>query len=164
MKSNATSSNMKMVPVTGSKPPGIGLHLNSIINAMPASGASTTAVRLSNGLQGIKSKPTISLHKVENVTQSSILSNIDGQSVIDARNEIHETDASVAADSFISESSILTEPIALYPENAHDKRRLSPTDTENTEEFNHPSTSKKKSVIVIFLIVHNFYYLHVWFW
>nr|XP_027189568.1 protein tesmin/TSO1-like CXC 2 isoform X2 [Cicer arietinum] len=144
VKSNATSSNMKMVPVTGSKPPGIGLHLNSIINAMPASGASTTAVRLSNGLQGIKSKPTISLHKVENVTQSSILSNIDGQSVIDARNEIHETDASVAADSFISESSILTEPIALYPENAHDKRRLSPTDTENTEEFNHPSTSKKK--------------------
>jgi hypothetical protein len=64
VKMNATSSN---VTVTGSKPPGIGLHLNSIVNAMPPSGV----MRLSDGFQGgIQSKLSISLHKVESVTKS----------------------------------------------------------------------------------------------
>ncbi|MCH86448.1 cysteine-rich polycomb-like protein, partial [Trifolium medium] len=141
---NATSSNMKMVPVASSKPPGIGLHLNSIVNAMPPSRASTSGVRLSDGLQGIQSKPSISLHKVESVTRSSVPSNMDGQLFIDTRNESHETDASVVADSFISESPILKESIDLYPANTHDKKRISPTEVENTEESNHRSTSKKK--------------------
>ncbi|AES65159.1 hypothetical protein MTR_2g036100 [Medicago truncatula] len=39
-----------------------------------------------------------------------------GQSFIDTRNESHETDASVVADSFTSESLILTETIDVYPE------------------------------------------------
>ncbi|GAU15107.1 hypothetical protein TSUD_08450, partial [Trifolium subterraneum] len=144
VKMNATSSNMKMVLVAGSKPPGIGLHLNSIVNAMPPSRASTSGVRLSDGLQGIQSKPSISLRKVESVTRSSVPSNMDGQSFIDTRNESHETDASVVADSFISESPILKESIDLYPANTHDKKRVSPTEVENTEESNHRSTSKKK--------------------
>jgi hypothetical protein len=152
---NATSSNMKMVPVAGSKPPGIGLHLNSIVNAMPPSRTSTSVVRLSDGLQGIQSKPSISLHKVESVTRSSVPSNVDGQSFI-ARNESRETDASVVADSFISESPILKESIDLYPANTHDKKRVSPAEVEIIEESNHRSTSKKKSVIMIFLIVHIF--------
>lgn len=139
VKLNTTSSNAKMVSVTVSKPPGIGLHLNSIINAMPPSCASTTGVRLSDGIQG--SKSSISLHIVENVARSSTPSNMDDQSFIDTKNESHETDASVVADSFISESPILTESIDLYPANAPDKRRVRPTDAE---EFNHPSTSRKK--------------------
>jgi hypothetical protein len=145
---NATSSN---VTVAGSKPPGIGLHLNSIVNAMPTSGV----MRLSDGLQGrIQSKPSISLHKVESVTRSS--------SVL-SRNESHETHASVvAADSFISESPIMKESIDLYPANTHDKKRVSPAEVEIIEESNHRSTSKKKSVITIFLIVHIFYSLHVY--
>ncbi|CAJ2674979.1 unnamed protein product [Trifolium pratense] len=143
VKMNATSSNVKIVPVAGSKPPGIGLHLNSIVNAMPPSRASISGVRLSDGLQGIQSKPSISLHKVESVTRSSVPSNMDGQSFIDTRNESHETDASVVADSFISESPILKESIDLYPANTNDKR-VSPTEVENTEESNHRSTSRKK--------------------
>ena len=78
--------------------------------------------------------------------------------LIDTRNESHETDASVVADSFISESPILTETIDVYSANAPYKRKVSPT---NAEEFNHPSTSRKKLVIMIFLIGHNFYSLHV---
>lgn len=148
---------MNMLPVTASKPPGIGLHLNSIINAVPSS----TGVRLSDGLQGMHSKSSITLHKVENMTRSSIPTDTDNQSFIDARNESHETDASVAADYFISESPIMTESIDLYLENAHDKKRVSHADTENTEEFNHPNTSKKKLVIPIFLVINNFYCLHV---
>jgi hypothetical protein len=85
---------------------------------------------------------------------------MDGQSFI-ARNENHETDASVVADSFISESHILEESIGLYPANTHDKKRVSPAEVENIEESNHRSTSKKKSVIMIFLIVHILYSLHV---
>ena len=80
------------------------------------------------------------------------------QSFIDTGNESHETDASVVADSFISESPILTETIDVYSANAPYKRKVSPT---NAEEFNHPSTSRKKLVIMIFLIGHNFYSLHV---
>lgn len=76
VKLNTTSSNAKMVSVTVSKPPGIGLHLNSIINAMPPSCASTTGVRLSDGLPG--SKSSISLHIVENVTRSLTPFNMDG--------------------------------------------------------------------------------------
>lgn len=150
---------MNMLPVTASKPPGIGLHLNSIINAVPLScPSSSTGVRLSDGLQGMHSKSSITLHKVENVTRSSIPTDMDSQSFIDTRNESHETDASVAADYFISESPIMTESIDIYPENTCDKRRVSPTSIENTEEFNHPNTSKKKSVI---LVIYKFYFLHV---
>ncbi|KEH40333.1 hypothetical protein MtrunA17_Chr1g0158111 [Medicago truncatula] len=81
-----------------------------------------------------------------------------GQSFIDTRNESHETDASVVADSFTSESLILTETIDVYPANAPYKRKVSPA---NAEEFNHSSTSRKNLVIMIFLIGHNFYSLHV---
>ncbi|WJX24212.1 hypothetical protein P8452_13343 [Trifolium repens] len=127
VKMNATSSN---VTVAGSKPLGIGLHLNSIVNAMPISGVK----RLSDGLQGgIQSKPYISLHKVESVTRSSS---------VPSRNESHQTHASVvAADSFISESPIMKESIDLYP--ANKKRVSSPAVVENTEESNRRSTSKK---------------------
>ncbi|KEH28683.1 transmembrane protein, putative [Medicago truncatula] len=47
-----------------------------------------------------------------------------GQSFIDTRNESHETDASVVADSFTSESLILTETIDVYPANAPYKRKV----------------------------------------
>lgn len=180
MKSNATLSDMKMVklsepitslfpqrgsgnfPVTGSKPSSIRLvHLNSIAMAMPPGHASTIDVGLSDGLQGMKSTSSMSLHKVENMKRSLISSNMDGQSLVDTRHESHETDASVAADSFISESPSLTEPNALNQARAHDKRRLSSTDARDTEELNQLSPGKKKSVLVnvIFLIVHNFYSL-----
>lgn len=163
MKLSATSSNMKMVPVIGStsKPSGIGLHLNSIINAMPPGRASTTGVRLSDCLQGIKSTSSISVHKMDNMTRSSISSDMDGQSFVDTRTESHETDTSVAADSFISESLRLIEPISVHLESAHDKRSLSPAETGNAEELNPHSPCKKKSVLVMFLIFHNFI-LYVW--
>lgn len=167
MNLNATSSKMKMVklsepitslfpqrcsgnfPVTGSKPSGIGLHLNSIINAMPPGRATTPGMRLSDGLQGMKSTSSISLHKMENMKICLISSNVDGQSSVDTGNESHEIDASIAADSFISESPRLTEHNALYPASVHDKRKLSPTIAGNSEEFNQPSSTKKKSVHVL---------------
>ncbi|KAK7260869.1 hypothetical protein RIF29_27168 [Crotalaria pallida] len=129
--------------VTGCKPSGIGLHLNSIINAMPPGCTTTTAMRLSDGLQGMKSTSSISVHNMENMKRCLISSNVDGQSSVDTGNEGHEIDASIAADSFISESSSLAEHIASYPASAHDKRKLSPTDAGNSEEF--PSKKKKKT-------------------
>ncbi|XP_027333149.1 protein tesmin/TSO1-like CXC 2 [Abrus precatorius] len=135
VKLNATSSEMKTVkpsehisssfpqrgsgnfPVTGPKPSGIGLHLNSIINAMPTGRATTTSMRLSDGLQGMKPKSSISLYRVENMKRSVLTSNVDGQSLVDIRNESHDIAASVATNSFIS---------------------------GNSEEFNQPSPSKKK--------------------
>ncbi|TKY58156.1 CRC domain-containing protein TSO1 [Spatholobus suberectus] len=116
VKLNASSNKMKMVklsepvtslcpqqgsgnfPLTGPKPSGIGLHLNSIINAMPTGQAATTGVRLSDGLQGMKSASSIRLQRMENVKRSILSSNADGQSLVDARNEGHEIDASVATD------------------------------------------------------------------
>ncbi|AET04868.1 hypothetical protein MTR_8g095100 [Medicago truncatula] len=66
-----------------------------------------------------------------------------GQSFIDTRNESHETDASVVADSFTSESLILTETIDVYPANAPYKRKVNPA---NAEEFNH---SRRKQVLMM---------------
>ncbi|KAK7362035.1 hypothetical protein VNO77_04133 [Canavalia gladiata] len=98
-------------PVTGPKPSGIRLHLNSIINVMPVGRAATAGVRLSDGLQGMKSTSSISLHKVDNMKRSVPQSNTDGRSLVDTRNESHEIDASVATDSFISEFPGTTEPV-----------------------------------------------------
>ncbi|RDY11284.1 CRC domain-containing protein TSO1, partial [Mucuna pruriens] len=94
-----------IVPLTASKPSGIGLHLNSIINAMPTGQAATTGVRLSDGLQRKKSTSSIRLQRIENVKRSILSSNAGGQSLVDTRNESHEIDASVATDAGNSESS-----------------------------------------------------------
>lgn len=156
MKLNATSSQMHFVnpfkpvsslylqrgiPETGSKPAGIGLHLNSIINGMPPSCASTTGMRSSDVLQGMQSTSSISLNKVENMKKYVISSNMDRQPLVDNRNEIHETDASLAAD---YSSPSLKEPIALYPASGHDKRKLSPTDAGNSEGLDQHTPGKKK--------------------
>ncbi|MED6217900.1 hypothetical protein PIB30_021855 [Stylosanthes scabra] len=162
MKSNAPPSKIKMVklcePVTASvfpqkcsgnstvtcpKPSGIGLHLNSIVNAMPPSCGATTGMRSSNNLQGMKSA-SISIHKVENKKGCLILSNIDMQSLVDTGNESQANNSSLAVDSFISGSPSLTEPVALCPESVHDKRKLSPTDDGNLQESKQPSPIKKK--------------------
>ncbi|OIW09275.1 hypothetical protein TanjilG_01246 [Lupinus angustifolius] len=150
---NATSSKMKMVklsePVTSlfpqrcsgiAKPSGIGLHLNSIINAIPPGCAATT---------GIKSTLLISLHRMDNMKRCLISSNMDGQASIDTGNESHEIDASTAADSLNSESPSLAEPIPVNPASVHGKRKLSPTDAGNSEEFNRSSPIKKKKKISI---------------
>ncbi|KAK7293781.1 hypothetical protein RJT34_16655 [Clitoria ternatea] len=160
MKLYTTSSGMQMVklsepitslipqrvggnfPVTGPKPSGIGLHLNSIINAMPTGYAGTTGMRLSDGLQGMKSTSSISLHKVGNMKRSILSSNSDGQSLLDNRNESREIDASIAADSSLPQSPGMTEPISSYP--ATVKRKLGPADAENSEELNQSSPCKKK--------------------
>ncbi|XP_061376459.1 CRC domain-containing protein TSO1-like [Gastrolobium bilobum] len=47
------------------------------------------------------------------------------------------------SDSFISESSSLIEPAALYPASAYDNRKLSPPDA-GPKEFDEPSPSKKQ--------------------
>ncbi|MED6209184.1 hypothetical protein PIB30_052336 [Stylosanthes scabra] len=162
MKSSAPPSKIKMVklcePVTSSvfpqkcsgnstvtcpKPSGIGLHLNSIVNAMPPGCGATTGMRSSNNLQGMKSA-SISIHKVENMKGCLILSNIDRQSLVDTGNESQANDSSLAVDSFISGSPSLTEPVALCTESLHDKRKLSPTDDGNIEESKQPSPIKKK--------------------
>lgn len=143
------------IPETGSKPAGIGLHLNSIINGMPPSRASTTGMRSSDVLQGMQSTSSISLNKVENMKKYVISSNMDRQPLVDNRNEIHETDASLAADYF---SPSLKEPIALYPASDHDKRKLSPTDAGNSEGLDQHTPGKKK-LVLIFFIFYNFFFL-----
>ncbi|KAL4307586.1 hypothetical protein HN51_041958 [Arachis hypogaea] len=162
MKSNAAPIKIKMVKlsepgtsslfpqrcsgnstVTCPKPSGIGLHLNSIVNAMPPGCAATTGIRSSDCLQGKKSA-LISINKVENMKGRLTSSNIDGQSLIDSGNESQANISSLPVDSFISGSHSPTEPVAICPESLHDKRKLSPTGDGYPEESKQPSPSKKK--------------------
>lgn len=113
-------------PSTSPKPSGIGLHLNSIINAIPIDQAATTGVRLSDSSQGMKSTSSIRLQRIENVKRSILSSNVDGRSLVNTRTESHEID-----------------------------------DTGNSEDFNIPSSPcQKKSVLLIFLIIHDSYSLY----
>ncbi|KAG4379242.1 hypothetical protein GLYMA_17G208500v4 [Glycine max] len=112
-------------PSTSPKPSGIGLHLNSIINAIPIDQAATTGVRLSDSSQGMKSTSSIRLQRMENVKRSILSSNVDGRSLVDTRTESHEIDDTVATDTGNSED--LNQP----PSPCKKKKKTSVTADDN---------------------------------
>ncbi|KAF7830270.1 protein tesmin/TSO1-like CXC 2 [Senna tora] len=177
---NPTSSEKKMVklskpitslfpprcsgnfPVTGSKPSGIGLHLNSIVNAMPHGRAALTGMRLAEGCagsEGVKSLTSLSCPTVP--------SNMDRQSSVDNEDQRHESNASTAAGSFSSEcpSSIELPNLLIHtehPVSVQDERKLSSVGDGNFEESSETSPKKKKSALLYFLFSMDIYSLYVY--
>ncbi|ESW33219.1 hypothetical protein PHAVU_001G052500 [Phaseolus vulgaris] len=103
-KLNATSSLYPQqgcgnLPLPGSKPSGIGLHLNSIVNAMPTNEAATTGVRLPDTSPRMKSTSSERLQRREIIKGSMLSCNVNAESSVDTRTESHEIDATDAGNS-----------------------------------------------------------------
>ncbi|KAJ7958753.1 Protein tesmin/TSO1-like [Quillaja saponaria] len=138
-------------PLAGSKRPGIGLHLNSIVNAVPLACATSTSMRLAEdcmSVQSMKPASTMNSH-VQNIQGCSISSNALTEASAGNEDERPETSALIAATSTISESPTTMEPLYLLnhfenPATLHDKRKLSSEHAESFEELNQPSPRKKK--------------------
>ncbi|KAJ7966154.1 Protein tesmin/TSO1-like [Quillaja saponaria] len=138
-------------PLAGSKPSGIALHLNSIVNAVPLARVSSTSTRLAEdymSVQGMKPASTMNCHVLENMKSCLISSNAVGEASASNEDERHDTSALRAATSSTSESPGAVEHSYLLkhienPETLHDKRKLCSEHAESFEEFNQPSPRKK---------------------
>jgi hypothetical protein len=132
-------------PVAVSKPSGIGLHLNSIVNTLP----------MGSGASG----PIMSHHLVENKISCSKLSNLVERVSLTAGDGVLQTKASLATSSTTSESFHNMESFNNLQPPEHqvtppNKRRFSSEHAGNFEEFSPSSPKKKRHVYVIIFIVN----------
>ncbi|XP_054796275.1 uncharacterized protein LOC129301701 [Prosopis cineraria] len=142
----------EIFPAKSSKPSGIGLHLNSIVNAMPHGRAAFTGMRLAegcSGLQGGKSATSLSCRNAEDLKTGLISSNMDEQLSIGNERERHERNASITADPLASDSPSSIEQANLsihveHPSSVQDERQLSSLGDGNFEDSNQTSPKKKK--------------------
>ena len=130
-------------PLAVSKPSGIGLHLNSIVNTLPMGSSA--------------SKPTMSHHLVENKISCTKLLNLVERVSLTAGDRVLQTKDSLAVSPTISESfhnmeffSNSQPPEQVTP---HNKRRFSSGHAGNFE-LSPPSPKKKRHVYVIIFIVN----------
>ncbi|XVF34388.1 hypothetical protein REPUB_Repub18cG0055100 [Reevesia pubescens] len=129
--------------VTVSKPSGIGLHLNSIVNAIPMARAGTASMKLavdSMGIQGIKSASITGCQSMENMESCS-----DAFEKVSAAPEDGMLEAKVCAiaGSAASESLCTMESIECHT-TLKTKRKLSSEDGDSNEVFNQQSPKKKR--------------------
>ncbi|RVX19546.1 hypothetical protein CK203_005267 [Vitis vinifera] len=126
--------------LAGSKPSGIGLHLNSIVNAVPMGFSSTTSLK-------VEEKDYSSAWRISDSIPSNVIENSAGTE--DRRNE---NKASIAMSSATSQSSHGLEPskdpLLLKPIELHeipcDKRKFNSEHMDSLEEFNQPSPKKRR--------------------
>ncbi|XWS27203.1 hypothetical protein CRYUN_Cryun26dG0094800 [Craigia yunnanensis] len=129
--------------LTVSKPSGIGLHLNSIVNAKAMDQGGTASMQLAvdyMGIQGIKSASIASCQSMENIQSCS-----DAFEKVSAAPQDGSLEAKVCtiADSAASESLCTMESIECQT-TLHTKRKLSSEDGDNNEVFNQQSPKKKR--------------------
>ncbi|KAI4337337.1 hypothetical protein L6164_015768 [Bauhinia variegata] len=135
-RTSSRSSELRDLIAYGSKPSGIGLHLNSIVNAMP----------LAEGcMQKMKSVSSVSWQKVENMNKCLISSNMDGQSSVGAEDERREITATSESPSTMDPSNYLDH--VEHPADVHYKRKLNPKEAGNFEEMSQSSPKRKKKKI-----------------
>ncbi|XVF47893.1 hypothetical protein PTKIN_Ptkin03bG0146700 [Pterospermum kingtungense] len=128
--------------LTVSKPSGIGLHLNSIVNAIPKAQGGTANMKLavdSMGIQGIKSASILSCQSAENMESCSdafgkVSASLDGTL---------ESKVSTIAGSAASESLCTMESIECHT-TLNTKRKLGSEDGDSNEVFNQESPKKKR--------------------
>ena len=136
--------------LTVSKLSGIGLHLNSIVNAIPGNRGGTASMKLavdSMGIQGIKSASISNCQSMENMESCS-----DAFEKVSAAPQDGTLEAKVCmiAGSAASESLCTMESIECHM-TLNTKRKLSSEDGESNEVFNQQSPKKKRQVFMILL-------------
>ncbi|KAF2303868.1 hypothetical protein GH714_023989 [Hevea brasiliensis] len=115
-------------PIVVSKPSGIGLHLNSIVNTLPVGHTAAASIKSSNCLK---------------------LSNLVEKVPITPKDRMLETKASLAASDTTAESFHNAEPLNMLQSLGHqltpsNKRKFNPEHEDNFEEVGQESPTKKK--------------------
>ncbi|CAK9149193.1 unnamed protein product, partial [Ilex paraguariensis] len=133
-----------------SKPSGIGLHLNSIVNAMPAGfGAIASIKSAERGYLSVRGKKSVSMinrHRSENLENCLISSNVVESTTGSKEDGRHESHPSVAASTARSLShysvqpltnDVLLKPIEQQATACGDKRKSNSGHADSLEEFGH---------------------------
>lgn len=145
--------NIGKSPFPVSKPSGIGLHLNSVVNTLPVGQISTAS---------IESTPIMSCHLVENKNICSKLSNLVEKVSITAEDNVLETtNASLATSYTTSETFHTMESLDMLQPLKHqvtpcNKRKFNSEHADNFEEFNQLSLKKKRQVCLLSPIIDCF--------
>ncbi|KAL7181967.1 hypothetical protein ACSBR1_040811 [Camellia fascicularis] len=135
-----------------SKPSGIGLHLNSIINAMPiACGAIGSMKSAEKGYMNVEGRKLI-CQQPANTKSGSILRNVREKVSASSEGGSYETQALVAITSLASQSSQIEKPSndpALLKQGEYqttpcDKRKSISKGADAVEELNRSSPKKKR--------------------
>ncbi|XP_022751649.1 CRC domain-containing protein TSO1-like [Durio zibethinus] len=125
------------------KPSGVGLHLNSIVNAIPMGQGGTVSMNLavdSLGIQEIKSASIASCQSMENMqSQSDAFEKVSAA----PQDGILEAKVSMIAGSAACESLHTVESIECHT-TLSTKKKLSSEDGDSNEVFNHQSPKKKR--------------------
>lgn len=137
------------------RPLGIGLHLNSIINAMPYGSAATGSMKSSErGYLNIEGRKLVSMpscRQPEITTEGLGLSNVREKASASSEDGSHQNESSVTTGSLASLSSDIVKslyvPVLLnpceYQMNSRDKRKSISERADAVEELN-PSSAKKR--------------------
>ncbi|KAM3711469.1 hypothetical protein ACJW31_01G110500 [Castanea mollissima] len=139
-------------PLSISKPSSIGLHLNSIVNAVPVTCGATARLKLAEdymGVQGMKSASVMNFHSLEKTKSCLISSNVVEKIAFIAEDARYKIKSSIAASSALCESPHTTEPSNLlkpieYDTTPHDKRKLNSEEVDSNEEYSQVSPKKKR--------------------
>lgn len=127
------------------KPSGIGLHLNSIVNAASMGHSSTAGIKLEDHFMGVQVKKSTSVrfHLKEN-TKSPLTSNVLEKSLDGDEERLYENKASIAANSAATESPNTVEfEHQVAPD---EKGKLSLQKAESLEEYDQPSPKRKRLI------------------
>lgn len=128
------------------KPSGIGLHLNSIVNAASMGHSSIAGIKLEDHFMGVQVKKSTSVrfHLIEN-TKSPLTSSNELEKSLDGDEErLYESKASMAATSAATESPNTVE--FEHQVASDEKGKLNLQKAESLEEYDQPSPKKKRSI------------------
>ncbi|XP_057960095.1 protein tesmin/TSO1-like CXC 2 [Malania oleifera] len=138
------------------KPSGIGLHLNSIVNALPMDCSATASMKLAEknylSVQRMNSEVLMSHSLFDDMKGSTISSNGFEKSSTSTEDERHDTEGSIGQSLAASQhphsmkplsSSLLLKRTELS-ESSHDKRKSNSEHADNFEEFNQIGPPKKR--------------------
>lgn len=158
----SSSVNSESLNVKVSKPSGIGLHLNSIVNGMEAGSGATVSVKSTErgnlNIRGKKLTSMMSCHPSKNLKNCLISSNVVGSNLTsddnDGKHESYGSNVeSVAASLSLNSAKPLNDTVLLKPteHTPNNKRKFNSEHTDSTVDYNQSSPQKKRQVFLLSL-------------
>lgn len=157
----SSSVNSESLNVKVSKPSGIGLHLNSIVNGMEAGSGVTVSVKSTQrgnlSIRGKKLTSMMSCHPSKNLKNCLISANVVGSNLTSDNDGIHESyrsDAESAAASLSHNNAKLLNDTVLLKPTEHtpsNKRKLNSEHIDSNMDYNQSSPQKKRQVCLLSL-------------